>query len=88
MTASVLFKIVVILMLVAIILSLASGMFFLIRDKGQTHRAVTSLTFRITLSVALFVMLLVGYVAGLIKPHGIVPPQTEKALPMAAPSHS
>jgi succinate dehydrogenase/fumarate reductase cytochrome b subunit len=81
MTASVLFKIVIIVLLMAILFSLASGMFFLIKDKGQTRRAVTSLTFRITISVALFIMLFVGYATGLIKPHGIIPPQTEKALP-------
>jgi len=81
MTASLLFKIVIIILLVAILFSLASGMFFLIKDKGQTSRAVTSLTVRISLSVALFVMLFVGYATGLIRPHGILPTQTEKALP-------
>jgi hypothetical protein len=86
MTASLLFKIVIILLLLAILVSLASGLFFMIKDKGQTQRAVTSLTFRISISIALFVMLFVGYATGLIKPHGIVPPQTEKALPQAAPS--
>jgi succinate dehydrogenase hydrophobic anchor subunit len=86
MTASFLFKIIIILLLLAILISLASGLFFMIKDRGQTSRAVTSLTFRITISIALFVMLFVGYVTGLVKPHGIVPPQTEKALPQATPS--
>ena len=86
MTAPFLFKIVIILLLLAILVSLASGLFFMIKDKGQTSRAVTSLSFRITISVALFIMLFIGYATGLIKPHGIVPPQTEKALPQATPS--
>jgi len=86
MTTPFLFKIVIILLLLAIFVSLASGLFFMIKDKGQTSRAVTSLTFRITISIALFVMLFIGYASGLIKPHGIVPLKTEKALPEAAPS--
>ena len=86
MAASVLFKIVIIVLLLAIIISLASGMFFMVRDKGRTHRTVTSLTFRITISVVLFIMLFVGHSTGLIKPHGVRPPETEKALPKAAPS--
>ena len=86
MTAPVLFKIVILLLLLAILVSLASGLFFMIKDKGQTSRAVTSLTFRITISIALFAMLFIGYASGLIKPHGIVPPETEKALPQATPS--
>ncbi|NKB36311.1 MAG: twin transmembrane helix small protein [Gammaproteobacteria bacterium] len=81
-----LFKILIILMLIAILVSLASGMFFLVKDKGQSKRMVNSLTFRVSLSVALFVLLFVGYATGLIKPHGIVPAKTEKALPEAAPS--
>ncbi len=86
MTASLLFKILIILILIAILVSLASGMFFLVKDKGQTKRTVNSLTFRVSLSVALFVLLFVGYATGLIVPHGLVPAKTEKALPEAAPS--
>lgn len=86
MSATLLFKILILAMIVAILISLASGMFFLIKDKGQTNRVVSSLTFRIVMSVALFVLLFIGYYFGLIKPHGIIPPQTEKALPPATPS--
>jgi len=69
--------------LLAILFSLAAGMFFLVTDKGQSRRVVTSLTFRISLSVVLFVMLFIGYFTGLIKPHGLLPPQTEESLPEA-----
>jgi len=81
MTAAILFKILIIILLIAILVSLASGMFFMVRDKGKTRRTVTSLTYRITISIVLFVLLFVGYATGLIKPHGVRPPQTEKALP-------
>jgi len=80
-TAPLLFKIVIVILLITILFSLASGMFYLIKDKGQSRRAVTSLTVRITLSVTLFITLFIGYATGLIKPHGIIPTQTEKALP-------
>ena len=88
MSAALLFKILIILILLAILVSLASGMFFLVNDKGQTRRTLTSLTVRISLSIALFVLLFIGYAMGLIKPHGlgIESTQTEKALPQAAPS--
>lgn len=79
MSGPVIFKIAVIVLLLVILGSLASGMFFLIRDKGQSSRTVKSLTLRIVLSITLFAMLIVGYATGVIQPHGIVPPQAEKA---------
>lgn len=68
-----LLKIAIIILLFAILLSLGSGLFFMIRDKGQTQRTAKALTVRITLSIGLFVLLMVAYAAGLITPHGIYP---------------
>jgi VIT1/CCC1 family predicted Fe2+/Mn2+ transporter len=59
-------KIVVILFLVFILGSLFSALYFLVRDKGQGERTVKALTVRITLSVVLFVLLMLGYYSGLI----------------------
>ncbi len=83
MSAALIFKIIVVLLLLAVLVSLSSGMFFLVHDKGESDRTVKSLTIRISLSVALFIMLIVGYFTGMIQPHGIYPepPETEKALP-------
>jgi hypothetical protein len=67
------FKLLVVVLLLAILASLASGLLFLIRDKGRTERTVKSLTLRIALSIALFLLLLIGYATGLIQPHGITP---------------
>ncbi|OGT79899.1 MAG: hypothetical protein A3H91_07285 [Gammaproteobacteria bacterium RIFCSPLOWO2_02_FULL_61_13] len=67
------FKLLIVVLLLAILASLASGLVFLIRDKGQSERTVKSLTFRIALSIALFLLLLIGYATGLIQPHGITP---------------
>lgn len=64
-------KLIVVLILFVIIGSLFSGLFFLIRDKGATERTVRALTVRISLSVLLFVLLMIGYATGLLQPHGI-----------------
>jgi amino acid transporter len=83
MTGALIFKIIIMLLLLAVLISLASGMFFLVQDQGESDRTVKSLTVRITLSIALFLMLIIGYFTGLIQPHGISPvaPETERALP-------
>ena len=80
MSGPAIFKIVVVVLLVIILISLASGLVFLIRDKGRSDRTVKSLTLRIALSVALFVLLFIGFAAGLIKPHGITPPAPPEML--------
>jgi len=71
MSGAFLFKIFIVIMLLVIIGTLTSGMFFLVRDKGASTRTVKSLTWRIVLSIALFILLFIGFATGLIKPHGI-----------------
>ena len=60
------FKLVIVLLLVGVIVSLFSGLFFLFRDHGAGQRTVKALSFRVGLSVALFTLLLVGHRYGLI----------------------
>lgn len=59
-------KFLVIAAFLAIVGSLLSGLVFLVRDKGQTDRTVRALTVRIALSVALFLVLMLGFWLGLI----------------------
>jgi hypothetical protein len=59
-------KIVVILFLLFIVGSLASALFFLVRDKGSGERMARALAMRITLSVILFALLMLGYYFGFI----------------------
>lgn len=66
-------KIFIVLVLLAILASLASGLIFMIKDHGQSERTVKALTLRIGLSVFLFAMLMLGIFTGVIKPHGIYP---------------
>lgn len=66
-------KYLVVLILVAIVISLGSGLYFLLMDKGGSKRMVNSLTVRIGLSVALFVMLFIAWAIGIIQPHPVTP---------------
>jgi hypothetical protein len=67
-------KIIIVLFLLVIVGSLFSGLFYLVRDKGTSERTVRALTVRISLSVLLFVLLMIGYATGLLQPHGVLPP--------------
>ena len=57
-------RIVVIILLLAVVASLFSGLFFVYKDKGTTNRAVISLTIRIALSVLVFLLLIGSYYFG------------------------
>lgn len=63
-------RLVVILFLIFIIASLASSLVFLFKDreKGRT-RMVKALTVRVGLSIALFMLLMIGFKLGFIKGH-------------------
>ena len=64
-------RILVIVMLVLIVGSLGSALWFLVRDKGTTERTVKALTVRISLSIGLFLLLMAGYYFGLIPKTGL-----------------
>ena len=66
-------KLPVILVLAFIVFSLGQGMYFLTKDDGDTDktRVVRALTIRITLSLILFGLLILGYFSGLLQPHGL-----------------
>ncbi len=64
-------KTIIILFLIAIFASLTSGLYYLIRDRGHSNRAVKALSWRIGLSLTLFVLLIIGFSTGIIQPHGI-----------------
>ena len=63
-------KILAIVILGLILLSLASGVIFLFKDSGNQKRVVTSLTVRVALSIALILVLIIGFLTGQIQPHG------------------
>lgn len=59
-------KVVVVLMLLGILGSLFSGLFYIYRDRGTGDRTVRALTLRIGLSISLFLLLLIGFRLGFI----------------------
>jgi hypothetical protein len=63
-----LMKILIVLFLLTIVYSLASSFFFLVFDKGIGERTVRRLTWRIGLSLVLFVLLWAAYQLGWIEP--------------------
>lgn len=64
-------KLIIAVLLVGIVISLFTGLFFLIKDSSQSRRTMRALTVRVSLSVALIVFLLVAAAMGWIHPHGI-----------------
>lgn len=64
-------RIVALLFIVFILGSLASALYYLIKDKGRTDRAVRMLTVRVGLSLALFILLMGGYYLGAIPQTGL-----------------
>lgn len=66
-------KIFIVLFLLTILYSLASSFFFLVRDKGKGDRTVKRLTWRIGLSLVLFILLWGAYQLGWIEPNSSGP---------------
>lgn len=66
-----LIKLLIVACLIAIVVTLGSGLFHLVNDKGESKKMVRSLTIRIALSVALFILLFIAWSQGMIEPHGV-----------------
>lgn len=64
-------KLLVILVLAAIVLSLGVALYHLATGRGDSGNLLRSLTVRVVLSVALFILLMVAWRMGLISPHGV-----------------
>jgi hypothetical protein len=62
-------KSIIILFLLIIFFSLGSALVYLVKDKGDSTRTVTALTWRIGLSFLLFILLLIAFGLGWIHPH-------------------
>lgn len=67
-------KIVAIVIFIAIITSLGSALFHLVRNRGdeeQSRKTAKALTFRIGLSLGLFILLFIAFASGVFHPSGI-----------------
>ena len=62
---------IVVLLLLAIIASLGSGLYHMVAAKGDPGRMARSLAWRVALSAALFLLIILFWWLGLIEPGGI-----------------
>ena len=57
------FDLLIILVMVGIFVSLAFGLYFLVKDEGKTERTVWSLTVRVSLAALLLIILAIGFMS-------------------------
>ena len=67
-------KVIIAVLLGLVVLSLAAGMFSLIKDSGDSNRTAKFLTIRIALSIVTFLFIALSFYMGWIQPHGVLPP--------------
>ncbi|MDK8462420.1 twin transmembrane helix small protein [Marinobacter sp. SS13-12] len=53
-------KFLIVVLMLAVLVSLFSGLFFLIKDGGKTNRVLNSLALRVALSVMLLAVILIS----------------------------
>lgn len=58
-------------LLLVVLASLFSGLYFVYKDKGQSNRAVIALTIRVAVSVLVFAILIISYYFGWITERGL-----------------
>jgi hypothetical protein len=68
-----LIRLLIIGVLVAIVISLGSALFHLSSKARDSRKVARDLTIRICLSVALFILLMIAWRLGFIRPHGLGP---------------
>ena len=64
------FKIILVALLLFIIASLFSALYFLLKDPGESTRVVKMLAVRVGLSLFVMGLLFVGSMLGWVQPHG------------------
>jgi len=64
-------KVVIVLVLVAILVALFSGLYFMLKDGSDRRRTVRALSWRVGLQVGLIGFLVVAYFMGWIQPHNV-----------------
>jgi len=67
-------KYLIVFVLILIVISLAAAMFSMVKDRSASKRTVKFLTIRIVLSISLFMLLIIGFLTGAIRPHGLMIP--------------
>jgi len=65
-------KLFIIGVMIVILYCLGSGLVYLVKDMGNGRRTVKALTWRIGISFSLFLLLMLGFMTGILVPHGVV----------------
>jgi len=60
-------KVIVLVLLGFVVISLFSGLFFMVKDKGQTNRTVNALSVRVGLSILAIVVVMIAGATGVIE---------------------
>jgi hypothetical protein len=61
-------KVAIVLLLLATVVSLFSGLFFLVKDEGRSSRLVNALTVRVTLTALTVALIAWGFYSGQLVP--------------------
>lgn len=61
-------KIIAVLLLIAMLVSLFTGMYYLVKDRGQSNRTLNALTWRIGIWIVLFALLAGATYFGYLQP--------------------
>ncbi|MBV1908624.1 MAG: twin transmembrane helix small protein [Kangiellaceae bacterium] len=64
-------KILIIAAMLAILFSLFRALYFLVTEQQDSRKTAKSLSWRIGLSIALFILIVTGILMGWIEPHGL-----------------
>jgi uncharacterized iron-regulated membrane protein len=65
------FKLLIVVLFLAVVGVLFSGLFFLMKDRSGSRRVVNALAWRVGLAAALIAVIVIGIATGLVEPHGI-----------------
>ncbi|MFZ2315591.1 MAG: twin transmembrane helix small protein [Gammaproteobacteria bacterium] len=65
------FKVIIVLFFISILFCLGTALYYLVTEKGDSTRIVKALSWRIGLSILLFILLFVGFAFRWITPHGV-----------------
>jgi len=66
-----LFKTIIVILLILIVISLGQALYHMMRKDNNPDGVVNSLTWRISLSVLLFLLIIVGSYMGWVTPHAL-----------------
>jgi Protein of unknown function (DUF2909). len=65
------FKLLIIVLFLAVVGVLFSGLFFLMKDRSGSKRVVNALAWRVGLAAALIALIMIGIATGQLEPHGV-----------------